>query len=75
MDAHCPVDGSADRYDLVVETERVVPVEHIFEAIDTATREPIFQEDLTRALADLLGCRVVTVGTHSGVKTTCEAGP
>jgi len=66
----CPVDDAQDRYELCVETTRTVKVEDILAAIE-ALPEKAFQEEITAALAAKLGCRVTTVGYHSGVKTTC----
>jgi hypothetical protein len=68
----CPVDDAQDLYELRVETTRVVKVEDVLAAVE-ALPEQAFQEEITLKLAAQLGCRVTTVGFHSGVKTTCEA--
>jgi len=68
----CPVDDAQDRYELFVETTRTVKVEDILAAIE-ALPEKAFQEDITAALAAKLGCRVTTIGYHSGIKTTCTS--
>jgi hypothetical protein len=68
----CPVDDAQDRYELRVETAHLVKVENILAAIE-ALPEKAFQEDITLALAAKLGCRVTTIGNHSGVRTTCIA--
>jgi GTP cyclohydrolase I len=73
--ATCPVDGSEDVYECVVETARIVPVETILDEVKIATKHPLYQEELTRKLADALCTKVTTVGTHSNVRTTCEALP
>jgi len=68
----CPVDDALDHYELCVETTRTVKVEDILAAIE-ALPEKAFQEDITIALAAKLGCRVTTIGYHSGIKTTCTS--
>lgn len=77
LDGMCPVDESTDRYDVVVETSRLISVEKILEvAREVAAREPAYQEEITREIANrLVGVKVTTTGVHSGVTTTCEAGP
>jgi hypothetical protein len=69
----CPVDGQRDVYEVEVEVDFVLPVEHILAAVSRLTKEALFQEALTERLARELGARVRTIGTHSGVKTVCEA--
>jgi hypothetical protein len=65
LHATCPVNGAADLYDCWVYVEgRVLTCEEIFEAAAELTREPVFQEKLTQALADRLGARVKTEGRH-----------
>lgn len=68
----CPIDESTDFYDLKVETEGIIKVEAILEAV-ASLPDKEFQEVLTASLAAKLRCRVTTIGHHSGVKTTCEA--
>lgn len=68
----CPIDDAQDLYELRIETTRVVKVEDILMAV-SALPEKALQEDITLALAAKLGCRVTTIGHHSGVKTTCSA--
>ena len=67
----CPVNGERDFYDVTITTTKVIKVEAIIELVG-AIVWPIFQEDMTQMLADVLKCRVRSVGYHSGVKTTCE---
>lgn len=66
----CPVDDAQDRYELKVEATCIVKVEDILAAVE-ALPAKAFQEDITLQLAAQLGCRVTTIGHHSGVKTTC----
>lgn len=74
VEANCPVDDTLDVYSVTVETTEVIDVEKILHAIDKLTAKPLYQEELTLGLSRRLGAKVVTVGEHSGVKTTCEAG-
>lgn len=71
----CP-HGCADVYDAEfrVTGDAVLQVERIAETIADLTREPVYQEDLTRRLARLLGCVVVTRGRHGVFDTECRAG-
>jgi hypothetical protein len=68
---HCPVDGGGDSYAVTFTTMSLIKVEDII-AVVNAIKWPVFQEEMTQQLAHKLGCRVRSVGYHSGVKTTCE---
>ena len=69
--AQCP-HGGEDCYTITVKTDRLLPVEDILAALKEMP-QPIYQEDLTRQLAERVRARVKTVGLHSGVETTCVA--
>lgn len=70
----CP-HGCPDVYEAVFETSRLIPVEVIQAAIDCYTHGPVYQEDLTRKLADCLVCKVTLKGSHGKFTTvTSEAG-
>lgn len=71
----CPVTDRPDVYRMTVETDRLISVEEIIEAVDRYSGEAIYQEDLTQQLATELVATVETVGTHSGVTTTVVAEP
>jgi len=72
--ATCPEDDTTDIYWAEIECGgRLLPVAAIHDAIEEATEEPIYQEQLTKRLAALLGVTVRTRGTHSGIRTECEA--
>lgn len=72
----CPL-GCADLYhaEFRVSGPAVLPVESIDAAIAELTEVPTYQEDLTRRLAERLGCEVVTRGTHGRFATECRAVP
>lgn len=72
--SRCPVDARRDIYTVFVRTNRIVKVEDILEAIADNTKEPVFQEALTRRLADAIGCEVETQGWHGEVFTTVVCG-
>jgi len=67
----CPIDGKPDIYDVTFITRRFIKVEDIAAAVKDIP-SPVFQEMMTQQLADKLGCKVRSVGYHSGIKTTCE---
>lgn len=71
--ATCPTDGRPDVYEATLVSEATIEVERILEAIAPYATEAAFQEGITASLARALRCKVVTVGYHSGVKTTVEA--
>ena len=73
VEANCPVDDTLDVYHVTVETHRQINAEDILIAIRGLTTRAIYQEELTRLLSDNLQAKVITVGEHSGVTTTCEA--
>lgn len=72
----CPINGVRDSYVATVRIKRMLTVEEIIERADNLSKsmEPMFQEQLTQALADLLCAEVETVGYHSGVRTTVVCG-
>jgi hypothetical protein len=71
--AICPVDGSTDIYTLIVKSHRTVMVEKIVDVAGSFALRKITQEELTGEIAARLGCRVMSTGYHSGVKTTVTA--
>lgn len=75
--ARCPADEAVvDIYELTVtKTTGMVPVERILAALADFVLTPVYQEDLTREIAERLGEHVTvrTVGLHSGVSTVCVA--
>lgn len=71
--AACPRDSKPDVYDAIFESDDTIEVERIIAAIAKFQTEQAFQEVITADLARELRCRVVTVGYHSGVKTTVSA--
>lgn len=72
--ARCPVDDRRDIYTVFVRTSRVIKVEDILTALESHTKEPVFQEDLTKLLAKTIGCEVETQGWHGEVFTTVVCG-
>ena len=75
IEAKCPVDGTTDTYNTYIRTTSLVGVEEIIaEAKAITAGGPIYQEDLTRNLAERLPAvvEVETHGIHSGVYTTCR---
>lgn len=71
--AACPVDDKPDVYEATFISDDTVQVERILEAVAKYATEKAYQEIITADLARQLRCRVITVGYHSGVKTTVEA--
>lgn len=71
--AACPVDSRPDVYDATFESDDTIRCEDIVAAINKYATEKAFQEVITADLARGLRCKVVTVGYHSGVKTTVTA--
>ena len=72
--ATCPVDGTADVYDVVVRTGRVIKVAEILAVSERLAQAPVFQEALTCGLASELGAEVQSTGWHSGVRTVVVCG-
>lgn len=70
--ARCPLNGLVNLYHVTVETSVILAVEKIKDAL-AGLPGTAYQEEITTELATKLGCRVTTVGYHSGVKTTCRA--
>lgn len=70
----CPVNNGEDEYKLSLESAHMIEVETILAAVTQLTTAPVYQEALTEGLAEKLNAAIITVGYHSGVKTTCRAG-
>ncbi len=69
----CPVDGTEDSYRATVTPKKFVMVEEILDVVAEITGTPIYQEDMTQQLAEMIEGEVTTVGRHSGVVTTVTA--
>jgi NADPH-dependent 7-cyano-7-deazaguanine reductase QueF len=72
----CPVDGAYDIYDLVIDSNEFIQIENIKTLILRFKDLKMFQEDLTKSIAQTLShdsltsFTVKTIGYHSGVKLT-----
>lgn len=69
----CPLDDGRDTYQAEFESPSIIKVEDIIAAISVLVEAKAFQEDITESLARNLGCKVTTIGMHSGVLTTVVA--
>jgi hypothetical protein len=67
----CPEDEAPDRYEIIVETTKLLLVESIKKQTMQLLSVPIYQEDFTEKLASQIGASITTICTHSEVKTTC----
>lgn len=66
IESICPVNGDSDRYvaDVAVWPGGFILCEDVLAAVQELVRQPTTQESLTQSLADRLGCRVRTRGSH-----------
>lgn len=71
--AICPVNLCVDCYDVTVESPHTIMVERLIDFALSCADKKETQEDITAALAKEFGCKVTSVGYHSGVKTTVVA--
>jgi hypothetical protein len=74
----CPVNGDPDHYTCdVFVTDGLLYCEAVLAAAAEVTGRPVTQEDLTQGMADRLGCKVRTRGTHcqGRVETVCVCYP
>lgn len=69
----CP-HGCPDVYEATFQTRRLIPVEVIQAAITCYTMGPVYQEDLTRKLAECLLVKVTLKGSHGAFTTTTTEG-
>ena len=72
--ARCPQDHGIDVYHVTLESESMLLCEDIikfFAPFGPNGERNVYQEDFTKRAATALGCRVTTVGYHSGIKVTC----
>lgn len=72
--AVCPADKLPDVYACEIHAARVIPVEHILSEVENLRAVELYQEDLCQRLHRALACRVVLIGSHSGVQTTVTCG-
>jgi hypothetical protein len=68
--AQCPVNpADTDLYDFTIESETIIEVERIVAFFAKhAGKKRVFQEELTRKAAVVLGAKVTSAGVHSGVQ-------
>lgn len=67
--AKCPNNTIViDKYKLTLKTERLIEVESIIEFLNTLKEDVIFQEDLTKKIAEHFNCTAKLVGWHFNVK-------
>lgn len=65
LNATCPVNGDPDRYTVdAFVTEGVLYCEQVRDTCEAVAKTPKTQEELTQEIADLLGVKVRTRGTH-----------
>ena len=70
--ARCPKDHGTDVYQVTLESDSIIFCEDIVAWFKkNAGNRRVFQESLTKQAATALGCRVTTVGHHSGIEVTC----
>lgn len=73
--AVCPQEPVFDYYEVRFETDAVVPVERIREALLKIAGETLYQEELTQQLANRTRCVVTTTGLHRTTRTTVTCTP
>lgn len=73
----CPVNSEPDVYQVEVEVDRLLPCENLLAVAEEWKGETAFQEEVTRALANVFKAKVTTRGTHCGgrVQTVCACEP
>lgn len=69
----CPF-GCVDVYEATFTADRLIPVEVIQAAIGAFTHGPVYQEELTRRLAECLRCKVTLRGPHGKFVTETTEG-
>lgn len=70
----CPNDHSLDTYRITIRSKQTVLCEAIVKTIADLQDEPIFQETLTRTLAEQLKAQVTIEGEHWGVDVVSTWG-
>ena len=76
ISAKCPHDPKTrDVYQCEITSNETLLVEAILETARDLGEEPIYQEDLTRALAERLNATVTLEGDHSNVHVVSSAMP
>lgn len=69
----CPADGRVDIYKVTIQSSTFIDVGEISSIQSDSETKVIYQEDLTRELADRFHCKVTTTGWHYGVQIICTA--
>lgn len=65
--AKCPSNGVRIKYSLAIDTDSLVMVEDILEAVEANTLQPVYHEKLANAFALLLPGLQVMTAHHHGV--------
>lgn len=71
--AKCPNNGIiVDKYKLTLKTNELIEVEKIISYLETLQQESLFQEDLTKTIAEHFNCTAKIVGCHFNVKVVSK---
>lgn len=68
----CPNNGKAIRYDLKIQSSKMIPVEHIITACQLITNG--YHENIAKALHEQFGQRQTLIAHHHGVDIKTEVG-
>lgn len=74
VNARCPANGNKDEYETTIEVARLIRTEEIATICGQYAEQKVWQEDLTRLLAQQFDATVTTVGLHGIVTTTVTVG-
>ena len=67
--SRCPENDGWDYYEVLVETDRTIKVEDIEAAINEVRGRRMYQEDLTKHLATVIGAKITITGAHGNFHT------
>lgn len=71
--AKCPNNSMVvDKYKLTLKTENLIQVEEIIAYVEMLQRESVFQEDLTKKIAEHFNCTAKIIGWHFNVKVVSK---
>lgn len=72
--AACPVDDQGDRYEVTIESCRVIMAEEIMRLADEAATSKSYQETICATWARALRAKVTMVGWHGRVRCEVTCG-
>lgn len=70
----CPDNGDLDVYEIEIAHQQIINVSDIRRTVYRLLETPVYQEDFTAQLAEMLKASVTVKGWHQGILVTSTVG-